>query len=138
MEPTSRTLSLPPAGVMSLLTALGILEDQGAVPDVARYLALTNRLHGSMSPQEWARLSDDPMGDGPAVALELDMAEAAMVLEALAFTEAMSTELPWYPAVISTVRFIGDELTGLWSDDEWLAWRDAGHGTSQGRRGFAW
>ncbi len=125
VTPSARTIVLPPAGAAALLTALGILEDNGVRVDVALFLGLSNKLHGTWTPAEWDRMSDEDERE-----VTLTIAEADLVLQGLAFTEAMSVDLPWYPMVIETVRFVGDRLTGLWSSQEWLAWRDgrAGRG----------
>jgi hypothetical protein len=124
MTPSARTIELPPAGVMSLITALGILEDHQGRFDVSLYLGLANRLNAAFSAAEWERMDDDDRR-----LVEVSMAEADLVLQALALTETLSVEFEWYPAVIDSVRFIGDALTELWTDDEWLAWHD---GRSEG------
>ena len=46
------------------------------------------------------------------------------MLRGLAFTEAMSVELPWYEMVVYTAQFVGDALLALWTDEQWLAYRD--------------
>ena len=50
--------------------------------------------------------------------------EADLLLRGLAFTEAMSVELPWYEMVVYTAQFVGDALLALWTDEQWLAYRD--------------
>lgn len=128
MIPSARTIVLPPAGAAALITALGILEDNGVRVDVELFLGLSNKLNGAWTPAEWERLSDDDERE-----VELSIAEADLVLQGLAFTEAMSVDLPWYPMVIDTVRFVGDHLTELWSPEEWLAWRDGRAGAGPAR-----
>lgn len=120
MTATSRALVLPPSGGAALRTALGILVDHAVPVDQALLAGLDDRLASSWDAEEWRRLDD---ADERLV--EISIAEADLLLFALAWTEAMSTELPWYPMVVETVRFVGDQLVGLWSDDEWLEHRGA-------------
>lgn len=129
--PGTRDLELPPEGAEALRTVLGILDD--AMLPIDPFLAadLDDRLAGL-----WA---DGAGSDGtgslgaglgagatpPATrTLALSVEEAELVLLGLRYTEAMSTDLPWYSMVIDAVRFVGDAVVDLWSDEEWLTWRE--------------
>jgi hypothetical protein len=109
---------LPPTGGAALRTALGILVDHAVPVDVDRLGRLDDRLAATWTAEEWSRLDDADERE-----VELTIADAALLLFALSWTEAMSTELPWYPMVVETVRFVGDQLLSLWSHEEWLAHR---------------
>ena len=117
MNPTGvRVLSIPAEGVIALQTVIGIIDDHGLVADPWVYAALTKTL------QENAPVSTG--SDGDEIAISLTIAEADLLLRGLAFTEAMSVELPWYEMVVYTVQFVGDALLALWTDEQWLAYRD--------------
>jgi hypothetical protein len=114
----TRTLSMPAEGVIALQTVIGIIDDHALPADPWAYASLTKTLQESSPVSTGA--------DGETISITLSMAEADLLLRGLSFTEAMSVELPWYEMVIFTVQFVGDALLGLWSDAEWLAYRD-GH-----------
>lgn len=112
--PGTRTLDLPPEGAEALRTVLGILDD--AMVPIDPFLAgdLDARL-GEL----WADGNTEPTQ-----AIALSVEEADLLLFGLHYTEAMSTDLPWYSMVIEAVSFVGDAVYDLWTQDEWLAWRE--------------
>jgi hypothetical protein len=115
-----RTLRLPWEGVESLRTILGIVDDHG--------LRVDQQAKHNLE----AKLSAAPLQHGPVAAgnedievdVDLTMPEAALLLDALRFTDLMSMELPFYDMVVDTVQFVSDQLVGLWSPQAWMAWRD--------------
>ncbi len=40
-------------------------------------------------------------------------------------TEVLSMEFPWYAQLVDTIYFISDQLLELWTNDEWLTFRNA-------------
>jgi hypothetical protein len=112
--PGTRDLNLPPEGAEALRTVLGILDD--AMIPIDSFLAaeLDERL------TELWRSPDD----GPVRSIPISVEEADLLLAGLRYTEVMSTELPWYEMVIEAVQFVGDAILDLWSDEEWIAWRE--------------
>jgi hypothetical protein len=112
-----RTLRLPIEGAAALLTTLGIMGDELLPVDPHLVADLAQALSAPWDEEQWAALR------GPDADVELAIEQADALLWGLAHTEAASLELPWYPMVITTVRFVGDALLELWSDDEWLAYR---------------
>lgn len=112
--PGTRDLNLPPEGAEALRTVLGILDD--AMIPIDSFLAaeLDERLT-----QLW-RSPDE----GPVRTIPISVEEADLLLAGLRYTEVMSTELPWYEMVIEAVQFVGDAILDLWSDEEWIAWRE--------------
>lgn len=57
--------------------------------------------------------------DGTDREIELEIEDAALLLEGLAFTEAMSVDLPWFDMVQWTVDFMTEQLRPAWTEDEW-------------------
>jgi hypothetical protein len=112
--PGTRDLNLPPEGAEALRTVLGILDD--AMIPIDSFLAadLDERL---------AALWHAPDADSVRT-IPISVEEADLLLAGLRYTEVMSTELPWYEMVIEAVQFVGDAILDLWTDDEWLAWRE--------------
>jgi hypothetical protein len=112
--PGTRDLNLPPEGAEALRTVLGILDD--AMIPIDSFLAaeLDERL---------AALWQAP-DTGAIRTITISVEEADLLLAGLRYTEVMSTELPWYEMVIEAVQFVGDAILDLWSDDEWIAWRE--------------
>lgn len=111
-----RLLAMPAEGVIALQTVIGIIDDHALPADPWVYASLTKTL------QENSPVSTG--ADGDTISIPLSMPEADLLLRGLSFTEAMSVELPWYEMVIFTVQFVGDALVELWTDAEWLAYRD--------------
>lgn len=112
--PGTRDLTLPPEGAEALRTVLGILDD--AMIPIDSFLAaeLDERLTAL-----WQAPNADAVRTIP-----ISVEEADLLLAGLRYTEVMSTELPWYEMVIEAVQFVGDAILDLWTDDEWLAWRE--------------
>jgi hypothetical protein len=113
--PGTRDLRLPPEGAEALRTVLGILDDAMAPIDPFLAADLDERLAALWVP------ADGAVDDTRVIPISVE--EADLVLAGLRYTEAMSTELPWYPMVIDAVQFVADAVLDLWSDDEWVAWR---------------
>jgi hypothetical protein len=118
MTTETRLLRMPAEGVIALQTVIGIIDDHALVADPWVYASLTKTL------QENTPVSTG--GDGEEIEISLTIAEADLLLRGLAFTEAMSVELPWYEMVVYTVQFVGDALVDLWTAAEWLTYRDGG------------
>lgn len=112
----TRALTLPSEGVMALQTVLGIVEDHQLRVDPEAYYRITMTLHDAETAARLGAASDS--------VIELDIAQADLLLRGLSFTESMSVDLPWYPMVIDAVQFVGDALLGLWSPQEWMAHHD--------------
>lgn len=111
-----RILTMPAEGVVALQTVVGIIDDHDLRYDPEVYYNLTTTLHEATS------VSTGGMGEDTSI--PITMAEADLLLRGLSFTEAMSVELPWYEMVVQTVHFVGDALVELWTDAEWLIYRD--------------
>jgi hypothetical protein len=123
-EADHRTLTLPPEGLVALQTVLGIIEDHDLLVDPEAYYRITMTLHEAVTAA--------PLGTSGDSTIEIDIAQADLLLGGLSFTEAMSLELPWYPMVIDAVRFVGDALLGLWSPGS--GWPFEMHGAGEPRR----
>ena len=111
-----RVLTMPAEGVVALQTVVGIIDDHDLKYDPEVYYNLTTRLHEATSASTG--------GSGDDTTIEITLPEADLLLRGLSFTEAMSIELPWYEMVVQTVHFVGDALVELWTDAEWMAYRD--------------
>lgn len=111
-----RTLTMPAEGVIALQTVIGIIDDHAIPADPWVYASLTKTLQANSPVSTGA--------EGDEISIPLSMPEADLLLRGLSFTEAMSVQLPWYEMVIFTVQFVGDALVELWTDAEWLAYRD--------------
>ncbi len=111
-----RTLTMPAEGVVALQTVIGIIDDHDLKYDPEVYYNLTTTLHEATSVSTG--------GSGEDTTIQITLPEADLLLRGLSFTEAMSVELPWYDMVVQTVHFVGDALVELWTDAEWLAYRD--------------
>jgi hypothetical protein len=112
--PGTRELSLPPEGAEALRTVLGILDD--AMIPIDSFLAaeLDERLTALWQAPDAGSVRTIP----------ISVEEADLLLAGLRYTEVMSTELPWYEMVIEAVQFVGDAILDLWTDEEWIAWRE--------------
>ncbi len=120
-SPDTRPLSLPWEGVESLRTILGIVDDHELGVDADDRASLDNKL--LIAPQAMG-----PIGAGTEsqeIAIGVTMGEADLLLSALRFTDMMSMHLPFYDMVVETVQFVSDQLTDLWSPEEWMLWRDS-------------
>ncbi len=116
-----RVLQLPWEGIESLKTILGIVDDHELKVDEQARSNLEAKLMA-------APMQLGPIGAGTEdreVALDVSISEAALLLEALRFTDMMSVHLPFYEMVVEAIQFVGDRLTGLWSPSEWMTWRDS-------------
>lgn len=115
-----RSATLPIEAASAIRQILGILDDHNPSTehDGMRAALLEDRVYNTWTAEEWEQLT------GPDRSIELEIEDAALLLDGLAFTEAMSVELPWFEMVRWTVDFITAELRPLWSDDEWAAQSD--------------
>ena len=82
------------------------------------------RLGESVMGLAWRALAAHDRTRGPGRALPdgwvtLDIDDAALLLDGMAFTEIASMELPWFEMVQWTSDFITTELRQHWTDDEW-------------------
>lgn len=119
--PGTRDLTLPVDGAEALRTVLGILDDSMLPIDGFLAADLDARLAALWSPPDNAA---GTVGDGDVRTIALSIEEADLLLGGLRYTEAMSTELAWYDMVIEAVQFVGDAVLDLWTEEEWLAWRE--------------
>jgi hypothetical protein len=121
----SRTITLPIEAGAALRETLAILDDHQAADDPYRAASLNLKIFEAWNDDEWETLH----AGNRAIDFEID--DAAMILHGLAFTETMSSELPWFDMVQWTVDFIVGELRPQWTDDEWEAFsrsqRRSGH-----------
>ena len=108
---------LPASGAVALLTALGVMTDQGMTTE--SLVELEGRLVAA-----WPQPGEADFAGNDQRPLMLAIDEAELLLSALRLTEALSTGFAWYAMVVETVQFVGDQLLGLWSASEWLAFRD--------------
>jgi hypothetical protein len=108
---TTRLVLLPPEAAMALNEIIGIMTDQllegnmTARWDAEKLVELQMKLHDAQ--------------DGEAI--EIDISEAALLLDGMAFTEVMSVEFPFFEMVQWTSDFVTGELRGYWTEDEWRA-----------------
>lgn len=115
-----RSANLPIEAASAIRQILGILDDHSPSvgQDAMRAVLLEDRVYNAWTAEEWEQLK------GPEQSIELEIEDAALLLDGLAFTEAMSVELPWFEMVRWTVDFITAELRPLWTDAEWAAQQD--------------
>lgn len=113
-----RSLALPVEGASALRETLLIMAEHLVDADPHTFAGVATKVDALFTDEELADL--DVPGDR---VLDLTIAEADLLLDGLRFTEAASLDLPWYPMVVATVHFVGDQLLDLFSDDEWLGWR---------------
>jgi hypothetical protein len=126
--PAAQVLRLPIEGVLALETVLGIMTDNGVPVDHDIGVSLVEKLYWAASqatPDDTTTNKSPGVEPHDNVALELTIHEADTLLRGLAYTEAMSVDLPWYPMVIDTVHYVGDELLGLWPAETWMQLRSA-------------
>jgi hypothetical protein len=114
---SERALALPAAGATALQTALGVLTDQGYVD------GLLDQLDFRLG-ELWPSPSSDDFASDEQRNIMISITEADLLLSALRITEALSVEFSWFEMVTETVQFVGDQLLELWSDAEWLVFRD--------------
>ena len=117
MPTDERALPLPVEGASALRETLLIMGEHLVFGDPHLYAEVAVKVAEVFDEDEL-----DALVTGEVRTIHLTIAEADLLLDGLRFTEAASVDLPWYPMVIETVRFVGDQLLGLFSDDEWLAW----------------
>ncbi len=117
MPTDRRPLPLPVEGASALRETLLIMSEHLAFGDPHLFAEVSVRVQEVFTEEELAGLDSEDVRT-----IELSIAEADLLLDGLRFTEAASVDLPWYPMVVQTVRFVGEQLLGLFSDDEWLAW----------------
>jgi hypothetical protein len=122
----SRALCLPWEGIEALRTVLGILDDHEVRVDDAAKETLEQKLLAA--PQSLGPIASGEESRTVAVALELP--EARVVLQALQFTDSMSTHLPFYDMIVETIQFVGDQITDLWTTAEWMAFNDSNQNRS--------
>jgi hypothetical protein len=113
------TLTLPWEGVESLQTILGIVDDHGLRVDVAAKDRLEDTLRIARAKGPLRSGQEDTV-----ISIELGLAEAALLLDALKFTDLMSMDLPFYDMVADTIQFVSDQLVSLWPAETWMKWRD--------------
>jgi len=126
-----RLITLPIEAASAIRQILGILDDHAmpypggaseansakAAEAAYRAVLLEDRVYNTWTADEWDQLQGDDRS------IELEIEDAALLLDGLAFTETMSVDLPWIDMVRWTVDFITAELRPLWTDDEWATQR---------------
>lgn len=110
-----RAITLPIEAGATLRETLGILDDHARSEDPERAIVLEQRVWETWTNDEWESMS------GPDREIELDIEDAAMILDGLSFTEMMSVELPWFEMVQWTVNFVTEQLRPAWTQDEWTS-----------------
>ena len=113
-----RPLLLPVEGASALRETLLIMVEHLVDADPHTFASVATKVQDLYTDDELEAL--DAPGERT---LELTIAEADLLLDGLRFTEVASVDLPWYPMVVQTVRFVSDALLGLFTDEEWLGWR---------------
>ena len=128
----ARTITLPIEAGAALRETLGILDDHGEAEDPYRSASLNLKILEVWNEEEWSAMK------GPDRPIEFDIEDAALILQGLAFTEAMSAELPWFDMVQWTVDFIVGELQPTWTEDEWdaMASKQRPFGSNPFRNGY--
>lgn len=108
-----RSITLPIEAGAALRETLGILDDHARSEDPERAIVLEQRVWDAWTRDEWDSMS------GTDRDIELEIEDAAMILDGLSFTEAMSVELPWFEMVQWTVDFMTEQLRPAWTQEEW-------------------
>lgn len=108
-----RTVMLPIEAGAALRETIGILDDHFQADDPMRAALLEQRVWECWSNDEWDAMS------GPDRSIEMEIEDAALILQGLAFTEVMSMDLPWFEMVQWTVDFMTAELRPMWTEEEW-------------------
>ena len=111
--PLPRQVSLSADAAGALLELLGIIHDNGASVDVARTATLEMMILST-----WPT-GDDGRPEGGERSIELEIEDVAALFDGLAYTEMMSTDLPWFEMVRWSVDFMTSQLRPVWTDDEW-------------------
>lgn len=117
---TARQFHLSIEAGAALRQILGIMVDQTMADhgwdwDLEHVVGLDQYLEGRWTPEEWSAVRGD---DRP---VELELADAALLLDGMAYTEVASAELPWVDMVRWTSDFVTAELRQHWTEDEWRA-----------------
>ena len=105
-----RNIALQKEAALALGEILGIMTDQ--------------LMEGSMRPRWDAeavvelQMKLHRAEDGETIEMGID--EAALLLDGMAFTEAMSVEFPFFDMVQWTSDFVTTELRTHWTEQEWL------------------
>jgi hypothetical protein len=113
-----RTIELTPDARAAFAQLLGIMTDQvmgGDWPrwEIEQLLQLEARLGITLGVDDVGRGSDET------TTVTIDVDDAAMLLDGMAFTEIASADLPWVDMVRWTSDFVTAELRQHWTDDEW-------------------
>lgn len=117
---TSRDIILTTDALAALGQILAIMTDQALAGegrprwDVETLMSLEVRLGVATGVNDWAMPET-----GPDRTVTLDIGDAALLLDGMAFTEMASVEFPWFDMVRWTADFITTELRQHWTDDEW-------------------
>jgi hypothetical protein len=109
--------------ILGIMTDQLMLDEPGWGWDFERLLELDARLETAWPDDQWQTTS----GAGAVIALDIE--DAALLLDGMAYTEVASADLPWVEMVRWTSDFVTAELRQHWSDEEWSAFH-----TSTGRR----
>ncbi len=112
----ARRLLLPIEAGQAIRQTIGILDDHGATDQPTRATLLEYQVWQAWSNNEWEAMV------GPEREIELEIEDAALLLEGLAFTEAMSVDLPWFDMVQWTVDFMTQQLRPAWTEEEWTTY----------------
>ncbi len=104
---------LPIEAGQAMRQTIGILDDHGAADEPARATMLDYLVWQTWTNEEWESMV------APDREVELEIEDAALLLEGLAFTEAMSVDLPWFDMVQWTVDFMTEQLRPAWTEHEW-------------------
>ncbi len=120
-----RAIPFSTDAIAALLQILGIMGDQlwsGGLDDalsggwdMERVMAL-----------EYLLQSGEPGPDAQTTIVTLDIGDAALLLEGMAFTEVASADLPWVEMVRWTADFVTAELRQHWPEEMWRRLSGAG------------
>ena len=108
-----RTIEFPDEARLALLEIVGIMSDHVVSSADGRWSV------GHLADLELRLTGADP--DAADATVVLDIEDAGLLLDGMAFTEIASADLPWIDMVRWTSDFIGAELRQHWTDEQWLS-----------------
>ena len=113
-----RLIPLSQDAIAALMEICGIMGDQLWSTDMTEALSQGWDLERVMA-IEYLLQSGEPGPDPETSMVTLDITDAALLLEGMAFTEVASAELPWVEMVRWTADFVTAELRQHWPEEMW-------------------
>jgi hypothetical protein len=104
-----KQVSLDKEAIQALRTILGIMTDQ----------VYTTEIMNSWNFEHIIILDQRFEDHDPETPITLNIYDAALLIDGMAFTEVASAELPWIDMVRWTTDFVTAELRQHWTDEEW-------------------